>query len=149
MQAPGDPFSLHHAKIRNVNIRNIKEFKFAKMKLATSSHPQNHPKIGWNAHFEILCLFHFVCFPIFHILVKHVICGSELPGIWKIFSFHRFISKKRRILEVHRRRLNFNVKTRRLEKIERQLLLGALKYFWRHGFSWNFYGSYKGHMSSN
>ena len=63
------------------NIRNIKEFKFEKMKLPTSPYPQNHPKIGGNAHFKILCLFYFVCFPICHILVKHVICGSELPGI--------------------------------------------------------------------
>ena len=69
------------------------------MKLATSSDPQNHPKIEKYAFFEILCLLEFVCFQDYHFWVQNVICGSDLSGIYEMGRFGCYIAKKRSLLE--------------------------------------------------
>ena len=116
------------------------------MKLPTSPDPKNHPKIEKYVFFEIVCLFEFVCFQIYHFWVQNVICGFDLLGFYKISRFRCYISKKRIILELPLGPLNFNVKTRRWTKMARRSLQKLLKLFCFQEFSYNFSRWCKGHM---
>ena len=96
--------------------------------------------------FEIVCLFEFVCFQSCHFWVQNVICGFDLLGIYKISRFRCYMSKKRIILVLPLRALNFNVKTRRWTKMARRSLQKLLKLFCFQEFSYNFSRWCKGHM---
>ena len=108
---------LHRAKNKKYENERHQSFKVEVLKLVTSPDPHIHPNIIKCAFFEILCLFKFVCFPICHIWVKHVICGSELPGFCKIWRFGRYIPQNCTNFEAEFMSFNFNVKARRWKKI--------------------------------
>ena len=116
------------------------------MKLPTSPDPKNHPKIEKYVFFEIVCLFEFVCFQIYHFWVQNVICGFDLLGFYKISRFRCYMSKKRIILVQQFKPLNFNVKTRRWRKMTRHSLEMPLKLLCFQEFSYNFSRWCKGHM---
>ena len=116
------------------------------MKLPTSPDPQNHPKIEKYVFFEILCLFEFVCFQIFDFWVQNVICGCDHLGFYRIWRFRCCKSKKRIILVLRFRPLNFNVKTRRWRKMTRHSLQMPLKLLCCQEFSYNCSRWCKGHM---
>ena len=116
------------------------------MKLPTSPDPKNHPKIEKYVFFEIVCLFEFVCFQIYHFWVQSVICGCDHLGFYKIWRFRCCMSKKRIILVLQFCSLNFNVKTRRWRKMTTHSLQMPLQLSCSQEFLYNFSRWCKGHM---
>ena len=108
--------------------------------------PQNHPKIGKYVFFEILCLFEFVCFQIFDFWIQNAICGCAHLGFYRIWRFRCCKSKKRTILVLRFRPLNFNVKTRRWRKMTTHSLQMPLQLSCSQEFLYNFSRWCKGHM---